>query len=110
MTLLGEAATVLGWNETAVFACEVARELEPDRPALLAAGRAPDAVKAAQQVLATQPNNADAQVLLRNASVAVTIAKGKWEQGGDYRGKLHDEQKAAQLEQTARLTPKPPGK
>jgi tetratricopeptide (TPR) repeat protein len=116
LALLGEAAAVLGWPETAVFACETAAGLEPDRPALLlalgeallAAGRAPDAVKAAQRVLAGHPNHTEAQALLRNASVAVTMAKGKWEQGGDYRGKLHDEQKAAQLEQAARLAPRPP--
>jgi tetratricopeptide (TPR) repeat protein len=118
LSLLGEAAAVLGWNETAVFACEAAAELEPDRPALLlalgqallAVGRAADAVKAAQRALAVQPNSVDAQELLRTASVAVTMAKGKWEQGGDYRGKLHDEQKAAQLEQAARLAPKLPPK
>ena len=85
LTLLGEAATVLGWNETAVFAYEAALELAPDRlflmlslgHALLAVGRAPEAVKAAQRMLFDQPNNADAQSLMRNASVAVTMAKGK---------------------------------
>ena len=116
LTLLGQAATVLGWAETAVFAYEAARENEPDRPelllllgqALLAVGRAPEAVKAAHGTLRLSPNNADAQTLLRNASVAVTMVKGKWEAGGDYRGKLHDEQKAVQLEQSAKFTPKPP--
>jgi len=112
LVLLGEAATGLGWNETAVFAYEAALELEPDRPflmlslghALLAAGRAPEAVKAAQKVLFDQPDNADAEMLLRNASVAATMAKGKWEQAGDYRGKLHDGAKGAQSGQSTRLT------
>jgi tetratricopeptide (TPR) repeat protein len=116
LTLLGQAATVFGWHETAVFAYEAARENEPDRPelvlslgqALLAVGRAPAAVAAAQESLRLQPNSADAQTLLRNASIAVTMAKGKWEQSGDYRGKLHDEQKAAQLEQAAKLTTRAP--
>lgn len=101
LVLLGEAATGLGWNETAVFAYEAAIELEPDRPflmlslghALLAAGRAPEAVKAAQKVLFDQPDNAAAEMLLRNASVAVTMAKGKWEQDSDYRSKLREEEK-----------------
>ena len=113
LVLLGEAATGLGWNETAVFAYEAA--LEPDRPflmlslghALLAAGRAPEAVKAAQRVLFDQPDNAAAEMLLRNASVAVTMAKGKWEQNSDYRGKLRGGQKAAQPGQSTRLTNKP---
>ncbi len=96
LLLLGQAATALGWTETAVFAFEAARENEPDRPelllalgqALLAAGRAAEAVKATEELLRLQPNNAEALTLLRDASVAVTLVQGKWEQGGDYRGRL----------------------
>jgi len=96
LLLLGRAAAALGWTETAVFAFEMARENEPDRPelllslgqALLTAGRATEAVKVAEETLRLQPNNADALGLLRAASVAVTLAQGKWEQDGDYRGKL----------------------
>ncbi len=98
LCLLGQAAAALGWNETAVFAHEAASDLEPDRldiwislsGAYLAAGRAADAVGAASQALQLNPANAEAQTLLRNATVAVTMAKGKWEQGGDYHGKRDD--------------------
>jgi tetratricopeptide (TPR) repeat protein len=98
LCLLGQAATALGWNETAVFAYEAASDLEPDRQdirvslsgAYLAAGRAADAVGAASQALQLNPANAGAQALLRNASVAVTMAKGEWERGGDYRSKRDD--------------------
>ena len=115
LTLLGQAATALGWNETAIFAYDSARESAPDRPdlalslglALLTVGRAAEAVRAAQEALRVQPNSAAAQELLRNASIAVTMAKGKWEEGGNYRGKLADEQKAAQLEQAAKFASKP---
>jgi len=114
LTLLGQGASALGWLETAVFACEAARSCEPDRPdlnlshglALLAAGRAREAVQAAQDALRVQPNHAEAQTLLRNASIAVTMAKGNWETEGNYRGKLNDEAKAAALEQAARLSSK----
>jgi cytochrome c-type biogenesis protein CcmH/NrfG len=96
LTLLGQAATALGWTETAVFACEAAREDDPDRPelllalghALLRAGRASEALKAAEETLRLQPNHVDALTLRRDASVAVTLVQGKWEQDGDYRGKL----------------------
>ncbi len=115
LALLGKAAAELGWNETAVFAFECAREEEPDRPdlllglgaALLAVGRAEEAVKVSRDLVQLQPNNADAQALFRNASIAVTVAKGKWEASGDYRGKLLDEKRAAELEAVAKTFPKP---
>jgi tetratricopeptide (TPR) repeat protein len=95
LNLLGQAATELGWTETAVFAHEAASDLEPDRidllvslgRAYLAAGRASDAVGAANQALQLNANNADAQTLLQDALVAVTVAKGKWDQRGDSRDK-----------------------
>ena len=97
--LLGQAAVALGWPETAVFAYEAACDLDHDRPdvwvslsgAYLAAGRAKDAVHAANEALRLQPANADALALQRTASVAVTMAQGKWEQSGDFRGKLAGE-------------------
>jgi tetratricopeptide (TPR) repeat protein len=105
LCLLGQAATALGWPETAVFAHEAASDLEPDRPdvwislgsAYLAAGRPADAVGAANQALELQSANAEAQTLLRNASVAETLLKGKWESSGDFHEKLHDEPKSGQV-------------
>jgi tetratricopeptide (TPR) repeat protein len=94
LALLGQAAIALGWPETAVFAYEAASDLDHDRPdlwvalsgAYLAAGRAKDAVHAADEALRLQPANADALALQRTAAVAVTMDRGKWEQGGDFRG------------------------
>ena len=94
--LMGQAAMALGWPETAVFAYESASDDEPDRPdlwialggAYLMAGRAKDAVHAADEALRLHPANADALALQRTASVSVTMTQGKWEQGGDFRGKL----------------------
>lgn len=98
LNLLGQAAMALGWPETAVFAYEAVSDLEPDRPdllialsgAYLAGGRARDAMHAADEALRLQPANADALALQRTASVAVTMAQGRWEQGGDSRGKVAD--------------------
>lgn len=112
--LLGQAAMALNWPETAVFAYEAASDDEPDRPdlwvalsgAYLAAGRAKDAVHAADEALRLQPANADALALQRTAAVAVTMATGKWDQGGDQRGKLADVAKAAELEQATKLAGK----
>jgi tetratricopeptide (TPR) repeat protein len=90
LNLLGQAATELGWNETAIFAHEAASELEPGRPDLLVSlgnayltgGRAAEAVTAANHVLQLHPENPDARKLLQHASVAVTLNAGKWEQSG----------------------------
>jgi tetratricopeptide (TPR) repeat protein len=87
LNLLGQAATELGWLETAVFAHETASDLEPDRidlllslgRAYLAASRASDAVNAAKQALQLHPENSDAQTLLQNALVAATVVNGKWD-------------------------------
>lgn len=93
LNLLGQAATELGWTETAVFAHEAASDLEPERPdlllslgnAYLAAGRATDAVSAANQTLNLEPGSAEAKTLLQNAQVAITVVDGKWAQGGERR-------------------------
>jgi hypothetical protein len=70
--------------------------------AYLAAGRGPEAVIVARSLVQLQPNNAEAQALFRNASIAVTVEKGKWEGGGDYRSKLNDEQRAQALERVSK--------
>jgi len=112
--LLGQAAMALNWPETAVFAYEAASDDEPDRPdlwvalsgAYLAAGRAKDAVHAADEALRIQPANSDALALQRTAAVAVTLAKGRWEQGGNLRGEHADQALAADPGQAAKLAAK----
>lgn len=96
LRLLGGAASVLGWHETAVFALEALREIAPDDwanwvalgRAHLAAGRADAAVRCAETVLARESINGPAQSLLKEASVAQTMKAGRWEQGGDFRAKV----------------------
>jgi len=107
LRLLGEAATSaetraaseFGWAETAVFAYEAIRELEPTNrtnllalgEALLAAERAVDALKIADTLLAVNPVDGEAQTLMRKASIAQTLDKGNWEEAGDFRAKLKAE-------------------
>jgi len=105
LRLLGEAATsasasaatsALNWAETAVFAYEAIREMEPDnRPNLLALGdalltaqRPADALKIADTLLAENPVDGDAQTLMRKASIAQTVDKGNWDGAGDFYAKL----------------------
>lgn len=96
LRLLGTAAGALGWHETAVFAFEALRENAPDDlanlvalgRAHLGAGRADAAVRCAEAVLARESINGPAQSLLKDASVAQTMKAGRWEEGGDFRGKV----------------------
>lgn len=108
---LAEAALAHDWPETAAFAFESIRELEPDDrvnlialgDAWLRAGRPDEALSAADTVLRLHPVDAEAQNLMRRASIARTTRDGNWDQAGNYRQKLKDEERAAALEQNARL-------
>ena len=86
LNLLGQAATQLGWTETAIFAHQMASDLEPERidllislgHAYLLGSRLADGENAANEALALQPNNPDAHKLLE--AVLVAGASAKWEQ------------------------------
>lgn len=96
LRLLGAAATALGWHETAVFAYDALREADPqDVPNLVALGRAhlasdraDHAVQCAELALRHEPIHAGAQSLLKDASVAQTMRRGRWDESGDFRGKV----------------------
>ena len=111
LRLLAEAAGGLALAETAAFALDAIRELEPgNRTNLLAlgeawivAGKAAEAVKTADLLLRQKPADAEAQALLRKASIAQTVTKGNWEAQGDFRTKLRDEAQAVSLEQASKV-------
>lgn len=87
LNLLGQAATELGWTETAIFAHQMASDLEPERidfmislgHAYLAGSRLSEAENTANEALAQQPNNPEAHKLLE--AVLVARASAKWVQG-----------------------------
>lgn len=107
---LAAAAEALGWPETVVFALEAVREITPGDAANLIAlgeawlawGRPQEALRLADEVLRTRPVDAAAQKLMRTASIAQTMTKGKWESGEGFRTKLKDEAAAVSLEQAAK--------
>lgn len=111
LKLLAEGAAGLGLLETAAFALDAVRELEPGNranllalgEAWLAAGKATDALKVADELLKDKPTDADAQNLMRKASVAQTVTKHNWDQKTTYRDKLRDEAQAVSLEQSAKV-------
>lgn len=111
LKLLSEAASGLGLLETAAFALDAVRELEPENranllalgEAYIAAGKPAEAVKTADALLKLKPADAEAQSLLRKASVAQTVTKGNWDAQGSFRDKLRDEAQAISLEQAAKV-------
>lgn len=111
LRLLADAAGGMGLPETAAFALEAVRELEPENranllalgEAWLVAGKPAEAVKTAEVLLRQKPADADAQALLRKASVAQTVTKGNWDAQGTFRDKLRDEAQAVSLEQATKV-------
>ena len=111
LKMLAEAAGGLGLPETVAFALDAVRELEPDNranllalgEAWLAAGKPNDALKIADEILAAKPTDADAQNLMRRASVAQTVTKVGWAKETSYRDKLRDEEQAVSLEQEGKV-------
>ncbi len=111
LRMLAEAATGLGLLETAAFALDAVREIEPNNrgnllalgEAWLAAGKPTEALKIADEILKTKPMDADAQNLMRKSSIAQTVTKGNWEGQGSFRDKLKDEAQAVSLEQAAKV-------
>lgn len=117
LNLLADAAKGFDWPETAAFAYEAIRELEPDNrdnllalgEACLNAGKPDDALQVADEILKINPVDGEAQSLMRKASIARTTTQGHWEREGDYREKLKDEKTSIALERDAHqdeLTPK----
>ena len=110
LRLLAEAARGLELLETAAFALDAIREIEPhNRANLLALGEAwlslgkpAEALKTADDVLRETPADADAQNLMRKASVAQTVAQTGWDDRASYRSKLRDEAQVVSLEQASK--------
>lgn len=108
---MADASTTLGLHETAAFAWECIRDLQPKNhknlitlaEMLLAAKKPTEALKVADELLRFKPQDGDALALMRRASVAQTMDKGKWENKTSFREKLRDEKQAVSLEQAAKV-------
>lgn len=110
--MLGQAAEALGLWETAAYAYASVKELDPKNldnkialgSALIEAGRAQEAVQVAGDILAEQPGSEAAQDLIKRASVAESMKRGKWDDDkSDFRDKLANEEEAVELEQRSRV-------
>ena len=108
--LLADAAANLEMYGTTVFSYETIYKLEPENlnnlkdlgRAYLDAGDTESAIKTGNIILSKSPGDGEAEDLLKRASVAVAMNKGKWEESEDYREQLKDETEAQALEQASK--------
>lgn len=108
--LLGQAADRLGLHNTAAYAFDVARQLEPDDfqnlkdlgNVYMKLRKYEEAIKIGNHVFQKNQGDVEAQDLVKQASVAQSMEKGNWEEDGDFRDKLKDQDEAAALELEAR--------
>lgn len=108
---LAKAAEALGMKETVVFGYQCIHEIDPKDnanndalgTALIEAGDPQAAVQLGDRILRDNPANEAGQDLVRRASVALSMQKGKWEQEGGFRDKLANEDEAIELEQASRV-------
>ena len=111
LKLLAEASLGLDLPETAAFAWEAVHEQHPsDREAslnlaeaLLLAKKPNEALRVADELLKTHPQDGDALAVMRKAAIATTTEKGNWEEKGSFRDKLKDEAQAISLEQASKV-------
>ena len=97
-------------KETVVFAYETIRKINPTNiknlkelgNAYLEFGNTEKAIETGNLILKTHPTDGDAVELMKKASVAVAMNKGKWEESQDFRSQLKDESEAQALEQQSK--------
>ena len=108
--MLADAATHLEMKETVVFAYETIRKIHPTNiknlkqlgNAYLEFGNTEKAIETGNSILKINPTDGDAVELMKRASVAVAMNKGKWEESEDFRSQLKDESEAQALEQQSK--------
>jgi tetratricopeptide (TPR) repeat protein len=108
--MLADAAKLLEMKETVVFAYETIRKIHPTNiknlkelgNAYLESGNTEKAIETGNAILKIQPTDGDAVDLMKRASVAVAMNKGKWEESEDFRAQLKDESETQALEQQAK--------
>jgi len=108
--VVGAAAEALELFETAAFAYEEIKKIEPkdveNIKALMSVyihiGRSEDAIRIGDAAYHQHPSDDEIQGLIKKASVEQSISKGKWEEDESFRDKLKDEEEAQKLEQAGR--------
>ena len=108
--MLLEAARNLDMKQTVVFGLETIRQINPKNiknlkdlgNAYLEVGDTEKTIAIGNEIQKINPSDGDAEDLMKRASVAVAMDKGKWEESEDFRNQLKDEAEAQSLEQASK--------
>jgi len=108
--LLGAGAEAVHLHETAAFAYEELRKVEPNNVenvkalirAYITIGKCEEAIRLGDAAYRQHPTDDELQNLIKKASVEQSIEKGKWEEEKTFRDKLKDEDESQKLEQASR--------
>ena len=108
--MLVDAAKELDLKETVVFGLETIKQISPKDlknlkelgNAYLEIGETEKTIAVGNEIQKLNPSDGDAEDLMKRASVAVAMNKGKWEESEDFRTQLKDEAEAQSLEQAAK--------
>ena len=109
-TMLASAFAELEMTGSVVFAYETIRSIQPKdlqnlkklANAYLDAGESDLAIQTGNAILEINPSDGDAEDMMKRASVAVAMNKGKWEGSTDFREQLKNKEEAEALEQSAK--------
>lgn len=108
--MLGAAAEALDLKETAAFAYEELYKLDQSNAesaklliaAYIEIGKSKEAIEVGDAAYRANPTDDEVQALIKKASVAQTMEKGRWEENESFREKLKDEDETQKLEQASR--------
>ena len=108
--MLGAAAEALELKETTAFAYEELYKLDQSSAesakllmgAYIETGKSKEAIEVGDAAYRANPTDDEVQALIKKASVAQTMEKGRWEENESFREKLKDEDEAQKLEQASR--------
>lgn len=112
LSLVAHGARSLSLNDTEAFCLQSICDRSPDNianldrlcKALIKIGETDKALLVAERLAGLRPGNTDVQELVKSASVAHSINRGKWaEKGEDFRSKLKDKGESEKLEESNRV-------
>jgi tetratricopeptide (TPR) repeat protein len=111
LMLLAEAAERANYPETAIYALEAYAEINPtDLKALHKLAhllqqreKFQESLDVYERILKINPNDAEAQMGVKNATASGAMQKGGWDQAQSYRDVLADKGEAVTLEQESRV-------
>ena len=108
--MLANAFSELKMTESTVFSYETIRSIQPKdldnlkklANAYLDADQSDMAIQTGNEILQLNPSDGEAEDMMKRASVAVAMNKGKWEGSTNFREQLKDKEEAEALEQSAK--------